>query len=102
VAWFVGLTSFVVLALHVQSVPAAGRPAMLLAQKLGVDPFPSFAQPLYGWIVGLLAAISGSQAVFVINLFSAVCGALLLAVLFSLVYLVTRMAKCTGCRWWRG
>ncbi len=90
VAWFVGLTSFVVLALHVQSVPAAGRPAMLLAQKLGVDPFPSFAQPLYGWIVGLLAAISGSQAVFVINLFSAVCGALLLAVLFSLVYLVTR------------
>jgi Tfp pilus assembly protein PilF len=90
VALLVSLLALVTLALQVQSVPAAGRPAMLLAQKLGVDPFPSFSQPLYGWIVEGLAAISGAHAVYVINLFSAVCGALLLGVLFSLVYLITR------------
>lgn len=96
VALLVTLVALVTLALHVQPVPAAGRPAMLLAQKLGVDPFPSFAQPLYGWIAQGLAVVSGAHAVYVINLFSAICGALLLGVLFSLVYLVTRHFNATN------
>lgn len=89
IALLIPVAGFILLALNVAPVPHAGVPANILAQKLGVDPFPLFQSPVYGWVVGAIGAVTGGAAVYAVNLFSALCASLLLGLLFALAYRLT-------------
>lgn len=85
-AWGAGLVGLAILSLLVTGIPHVGYSSYIINQHLGLDPVPLFANPVYGWIVRLLAVVTGSGAVFAINLFSAVCGAALQALVFRIAY----------------
>jgi len=85
-AWGAGLLALALLSLLVTGIPHVGFSAHVLNQHLGLDPVPLFANPVYGWIVRLLAALTGGGAVFAINLFSALCGAALVVLVFRISY----------------
>lgn len=89
VAKIIGVVSFLLFAIAVPPVPHAGTSAALLAQKLGVSPLPLFSNPLYGWVIQGIAAVAGNAVYYVINLFSAACAAVVLTLVFSIVYRVT-------------
>jgi len=86
IAFVVFVLSFIALATGTQGIPHPGQSTSYLVQFLGIDPLPLFTSPIYGWIIRALAAISGSSAMYAINLFSVLCGAGLLALVFLLVY----------------
>lgn len=83
--------SFVLLASAVQSLPHAGQSSYVLVQKLGIDPFPNFLNPIYGYIVQTLAFLGGSHTFHLINLFSAICAAGALGFVFALAYRGARL-----------
>jgi tetratricopeptide (TPR) repeat protein len=58
---------------------------LVLNQKLGVDPLTFFANPVYGWVLNALATLTGNS-IYVLNLFSAVCAASVLTLVFLIVY----------------
>ncbi len=78
-----------VLVIWTQPFAHVGESAGVLMHKLGIDPLAPFANPVYGWVVGLLALVSGSSAVYAVNLFSAVCAAGVLWLVFQYVYRFT-------------
>ena len=57
----------------------------LLCGHLGLDPFRPMANPVWGWLVRLLAAVSPWSAAFLPNLLSAACGVGCICIFFSLV-----------------
>jgi len=84
-AYGVTLLSFLVLLAMVTGLPHVGLSSYLLVQHLGLDLLPLFANPVYGWIIKLLSMTFGESVVYAVNLFSAVCAAGVLC----LVFLVT-------------
>lgn len=90
IALTIAFISLITMSFVVAPVAPAGESANLLVQKLGLDLFPSFRNPVYGWVVALLGQLAGSHAVYAVNFFSALCGALLLGLVFSFVYHATR------------
>ncbi|MGA1530676.1 MAG: hypothetical protein ACO398_08010, partial [Kiritimatiellia bacterium] len=71
-ALVIGLASFVLYASTLSLTFAPGASSTYLARHLGADPFPMFADPLWGWCMRALAALSGDTP-WVLNLFSAAC-----------------------------
>ncbi|HMO51929.1 MAG TPA: tetratricopeptide repeat protein [Kiritimatiellia bacterium] len=90
IALGVALVALVLFTPAVTPIAHTGESAYILAQKLGIDPFPSFTSPVYGWVVRVLGAVFGGATIWAVNMFSAVCAAGVLALLFSLVYRATR------------
>jgi tetratricopeptide (TPR) repeat protein len=88
--WLIGIISFALLAAATQSMVHPGQSAMILVQRLGVEPLASFSNPLYGWVVQAIALVAGSSAFHAINLFSALCAAGVLMMVFAFVYRATR------------
>lgn len=86
VALGIVVASFVLLAFWVEPFPWAGQSASILSEKLGLDPFPSFTNPVYGWLVKVVAALFGAGTFYALNLVSALCGAMVLGLVFVLVY----------------
>ena len=78
----VALITLLVLITSVTGLPHVGLPSFLLAQHLGVDPLPRFANPVYGWMIHLVALVFGGSAIYAINLFSAVCASGVVAMVF--------------------
>jgi len=89
-AYALAVFSLLLLGTAVTSIPHAGQSAFILAQNFGIDPLPLFANPVYGWIVKLLAMIGGSSAILLVNFFSAVCGAITVMLIFLFVYRASR------------
>jgi len=84
------VVSFVLFAAWAPSIPHAGQSVYILTQKLGVDPVGYFSNPVYGWVLKALELVAGSSVVHAAHLFSALCGAGVLALLFVLVYRAAR------------
>jgi len=61
-----------------------GRPASLTAQTLNLVPEYVANQPLWKMVAGALTALPGDP-VFLLNLFSALCGALCVALMYGLI-----------------
>lgn len=62
-----------------------GESASLIAYHTGLDPFDTLLQPVWGLVARLVALISGNDFVTWLNVFSALCGALSVGLLFVLV-----------------
>ncbi len=90
ITFIVSSVGFVLFALGVKPFPYAGQSAYILAGHLGVDPFVSFANPVYSWIIKAIGLVTGSHAVYFVNLFSAFCAAAVLGLVFAFVYRATR------------
>jgi tetratricopeptide (TPR) repeat protein len=67
-----------------------GPSASFLALHLNLHKFPSLSHFVWGWLVRSVAAIAGSQTVFVLNVLSALFGALSLWLLYVLMIRVPR------------
>jgi len=90
-AWAVFVLSLIVLLFNVNGLPQPGQTSFILMQKLGIDPVSEFSNPLYSWIVKLIAAVLGpANAIYGVNLFSAICASAVLAFIFIFVYRAAR------------
>lgn len=65
-----------------------GESAGLIAYHTGLDPFDTLLQPVWGMLARMIAIVSGVAFVTSLNLFSVVCGALSVGLLFVLVALI--------------
>lgn len=90
VAIALGVVSFVLLVAWTQPIAHIGQSSMILMHTLGIDPLAPFAHPVYGWIAGLIASLTGASAVYAINMFSALCAAGVLWLVFLYVYHFSR------------
>ncbi len=62
-----------------------GESAGLIAYHTGLDPFDTLLQPLWGLFARVIGFASGSAFVTALNVFSALCGALSVGLLFVIV-----------------
>lgn len=63
-----------------------GNSARLISSHLGLDPFPPMDMPVWGWLADLVANLPfGTGAAHRLNLFSAVCGAAVVALLYGVM-----------------
>jgi tetratricopeptide (TPR) repeat protein len=90
VAIVLGIASLVLLLAWTQPIVHIGQSSMILMHTLGIDPLAPFSNPVYGWIAGLIASLTGSFAVYAINAFSAVCASGVLFMMFLYVYHFSR------------
>ena len=88
--WVVFVLSLIGFGIATQPIAHPGESTFILAQKLGVYPLSTFSGPIYTWIIQGIAAVSGSAAFYAINLFSALCAAGILSMVFLLIYHSTR------------
>jgi tetratricopeptide (TPR) repeat protein len=62
-----------------------GDSASLIAYHTRLDPFDTLLQPVWGAVIRVIAIFAGSNAAYILNLFSALCGALSVGLLLFLV-----------------
>ncbi len=81
-AWlvFAGALGLYLLTLSRGAFP--GLSAMLIAGHLGWNPFPMLANPLWGLVARALAALPAANTALVLNIFSALCAAAVVALFF--------------------
>ncbi len=77
--------SFVVYWITLSPGGFPGESASLIAYHARLDPFDTLLQPIWGVLVRVLAAIPVGDLAYRLNLFSALCGALSVALLFVIV-----------------
>lgn len=84
------IVSLLIYLLTISSQPSPGEPAKLIVEHLGLDPFPPLGHFLWGAIANLFALLPLGSTVFMLNLFSALCGAGVVAMMYALVSRIPR------------
>lgn len=80
-----GALALVVYIVTMSRGPFPGESATLIAYHTGLDPFDTMLQPVWGLFVRLLAILPAGDLAWRLNLFSAICAALSVALLFQIV-----------------
>ena len=79
------LVSLIVYMLTLARDAVIGESARLIVQHTGLDPFPPLSHAVWGSLAQSVSILSGSFAVVILNLLSAVFGALSVYLLYNLV-----------------